>query len=168
MPKYELMYILASSVGDDQVPVITEQVKKYVADFGGTQIKEDQLGKKKLAYPIKRTRNGHYVVVSFDMDTKQINDLDAKIRSQANSIIRYLLVNKDEHLARLEKDVVAQSKLSHQPETQENDTPASPYAEPKVRFTEPVAEKPSQPVIEINAEELDKKIEEALTEDLLK
>ena len=88
MPKYELMYILASSVSDDQVPVITEQVKKFVTDFGGTNLEETQLGKKKLAYPIKKTRNGYYVVVSFDMEGTKVNDFDAKIRAPTMSIIR--------------------------------------------------------------------------------
>lgn len=179
MPKYELMYILASSVSDDQVPAITEQVKKYVADFGGTEVIESQLGKKKLAYPIKKTRNGFYVVVNFSMESRQVSDLDAKIRTQGNTIIRYILVNLDEHLERLEKDKVAQSKLSRRPENSTEEDSASGYAPQTAPFTpQPmVEEKPVSPlpvkkeeipVIEMTTEELDKKIEEALTEDLLK
>lgn len=167
MPQYELMYILASSVADDQVPVVAEQVKKFVTDFGGANVEESQLGKKKLAYPIKRTRNGYYVVVSFNMEGAKINDFDAKIRTQTGTIIRYLIVNLDEHFARLEKDKVAQSKLSHRPE--EPESGMAPFAAPLQKTApEPVKEKVAQPVLEMNAEELDKKIEEALTEDIIK
>ena len=169
MPKYELMYILASSVSDDQVPVITEQVKKFVTDFGGTNLEETQLGKKKLAYPIKKTRNGYYVVVSFDMEGTKVNDFDAKIRAQTSSIIRCLGANLDEHCARLEKDKVAQSNLPHRPGEEEGASASFANApEQKTTTPEPVKEKVAQPIVEMNAEELDKKIEEALTENLLK
>lgn len=164
MPKYELMYILASGVSDDQVPGVTESVKKIVADFGGENIQEEQLGKKKLAYPIKKTRNGYYVVMNFDMDSTKVNNLDAKIRTQDASIIRYILVNLDEHNARLAKDVVAQAKMNRgqgpiKEKSAEETTPAEKEAT--------VAEKPAV-AVELNSEELDKKIEEALTEDLTK
>jgi small subunit ribosomal protein S6 len=76
------MYILGSHIADPDVPALTEQVKKFVSDFGGTDIEESQLGKKKLAYPVKKTRNGYYVVVNFNMDAKKINELDARIRTQ--------------------------------------------------------------------------------------
>ena len=80
MPQYELMYLLGSQVADDQVPAISEQIKKFIGDFGGTDVRETLLGKKKLAYPIKKTRNGHYVVVDFVMEGNKVNELDARIR----------------------------------------------------------------------------------------
>lgn len=164
MPQYELMYLLGSHVADTEVPAIAEQIKKFVEDFGGSDIREQQLGKKKLAYPIKKTRNGHYVVVNFEMDTKKINDLDAKIRTQNNNIIRYILINIDEHLARLAKDAIIQAKMPvrKQPEAEAEVVEKSEEKS--------VVEKPSKPapVIELDQEELDKKIEEALNEDVTK
>lgn len=160
MPQYELMYLLGSHVADDEVPKISAQILKFAEDFGGSSIKETQLGKKKLAYPIGKTRNGHYVTVNFTMDTKNINAFDAKIRTQDASIIRYIIINLDEHLARMEKDRIAQSKIVRK----------GPPAE--VVAKAPVASSPmkKEPVVvlDINPEELDKKIEEALTEDLTK
>ncbi len=161
MPQYELMYLLGSHVADDEVPKISQSVLKFAEDFGASDIKETQLGKKKLAYPIGKTRNGHYVVVNFAMDGKNINSFDAKIRTQDTNIIRYLIVNLDEHLARLEKDKIAQAKIVRK----------APAAE------EPAAEKPAKPatakkvspvLADINEEDLDKKIEAALSEDLTK
>src|SRR5579862_5661236 len=111
MPQYELMYLLGAQVADDEVPKISAQILKFAEDFGGTEVKETQLGKKKLAYPIGKTRNGHYVVVNFTMDAKNINAFDAKIHTQDATIIRYILINLDEHLARMEKDRIAQSKI---------------------------------------------------------
>ena len=97
MPQYELMYLLGSHVADDEVPKISAGILKFAEDFGATEVKESQLGKKKLAYPIGKTRNGHYVVVNFAMEGKNINTFDAKIRTQDSIIIRYLLTNRDEY-----------------------------------------------------------------------
>lgn len=162
MPRYELMYILSSAVSDDQVPQTNEQISKFVADFGGTDIQLIDLGKKKLAYPIKRTRNGYYIVVDFTMPTEKINELDAKIRTQENTIIRYLIVNQDEHLERLARDRETQAKL------QLNRPQPLPGTEAPAPVTERA--KPARverPAIQMDAAELDKKIEEALNEEII-
>ena len=161
MPQYELMYLLGSHVADDEVPKISQSVLKFAEDFGASDIKETQLGKKKLAYPIGKTRNGNYVVVNFAMDSKNINAFDAKIRTQDTNIIRYLIVNLDEHLARLEKDKIAQSKIIRKPPVAEEQAAEKPV--------KPTAAKKAAPVLaDINEEDLDKKIEAALSEDITK
>jgi len=164
MPQYELMYILSANVSDDQLPEVTGQIQQFVADFGGTDIRENQLGKKKLAYPIKKTRNGFYGVLNFAMDGKKINDLDAKIRTQDNTIIRYIIVNLDEHLERLARDREVQAKMNRNrpPEMvaagNQDETDATP--------ARPVHK--AEPLKEINEADLDKEIEKALTEDITK
>ncbi len=161
MPQYELMYLLSSAVADTEVPAITQAVLKSIEDFGGENVLETQLGKKKLAYPIKKTRNGFYVVVNFNMDSQKINTLDAKIRSMNSSVIRYLIANQEEHLERDKKDKIAQSQIVRRIPTT---TPDSALKDAPVR-KEPAA---PAPFFEINQEELDKKIEAALSEDLTK
>lgn len=176
MPRYELCYILAAQVSDDQVPGVTEQIRQFVSDFGGTEISEEQLGKKKLAYPIKKTRNGFYVVVTFTMDSRKVNALEAKIRTQTATVIRHLLINLDEHLERSEKDKVAQSKLTHRPGEEEAPAapaapaPAAPVAKQETAAQEvPAAtEEAVTAPAEISTEDLDKQIEAALSEDIIK
>lgn len=157
MPRYELMYILASSVSDDQVPTVSAGVEQAVADFGGTNIVHEMLGKKKLAYQIGKTRNGHYGVINFDIDGKKIADLDAKIRTQKATIIRHLIVNIDEHLKRLDKDRIVQSSIKrHIPaEETKEDTTASAKPKPTKKAAIPVTN-----------EKLEEEIEKALNEEV--
>ena len=168
MPQYELMYLLGSHVADTDVPEISQQILKFVADFGGTDIKETQLGKKKLAYPIKKTRNGYYVVVNFSMDPKNINAFDAKIRTQDQNIIRYIMVNLDEYLARMEKDKIVQSKIVRKGPPAEIPAPATRFAPKPAKDEDKTPKKPMPELAEINQEELDKRIEQALSEDITK
>lgn len=159
MPRYELMYILASSVSDDQIPETTAKVEGYVTDFGGSNVSHTPLGKKKLAYPIKKTRNGHYGVISFTMDSAKVNELEAKLRTQGNTVIRHLIVNIDEHLERLEKDRDAQAKMSR-------NRPVSQIPDGETNDASPSALK--APAKEVSSEELDTEIEKALSEDITK
>jgi small subunit ribosomal protein S6 len=167
------MYILASTVSDDQQPEVAGQIVKFVEDFGGSQIQETQLGKKKLAYPVKKTRNGFYGVVDFVMDATKINALDAKIHTQGTTIIRYIMVNMDEHYERLAKDREIQAKMNHNrpAEMIEKDkelggatnVPAVAKAEKPV-----AAAVAPTPAPELSEAELDIEIEKALTEDVTK
>ena len=161
MPQYELMYLLGAQVADDQVPTISQSILKFAEDFGGTEVKETQLGKKKLAYPIGKTRNGHYVVVNFTMNGKNVNLFDAKIRTQNQNIIRYILVNLEEYLTRQAKDKKIQSQLKPRIQPKEAE-------EIKPKTTAITKPKAVSAVLEIDSAELDKKIEEALSEDLTK
>jgi|GEM_PF-549075 len=175
MPQYELMYLLGSHVADDEVPKISEQIRKFAEDLGATDIQETQLGKKKLAYPIKKTRNGHYVVVNFSMDGTKVNSFDARIRAQDTVIIRYILINLDEHFERLEKDKVVQAKLNRKIPPVEGAAPTAIAAGSPVVLEAPVKKealakkekKEEAPTIDLS-EDIDERIEKALSEDLTK
>ena len=158
MPRYELMYLLGSHVAETEVPNISALVLKSISDNGGTETQETQLGKKKLAYPIKKTRNGFYVTVDFNMETNKINLLDAKVRSMNSNIIRYILINLEEHIERQAKDKLEQAKIVRR-------VPAEKPLE-RVKTESP---KPSAVKLEaIDEKTLDEKIEKALSEDLTK
>jgi len=123
MSKYELMYIIGNNVSDDEVPKITDEVKKYIETAGGIMEKHEDLGKKKLAYPIKKTRNATYILDNFSAPADKINDIEHRIRTYQN-IIRYLIINMDEALVRMEKDKAVQAKIKRRP-------PEEPKAEPR-------------------------------------
>jgi small subunit ribosomal protein S6 len=147
MPKYELMYILSSAVTDNDVPTISAEVDKFISDAGGTLLTQEMLGKKKLAYPIKKTRNGFYVLETFNLDGPKLQSLDDKLRSM-EPIIRYLYVNVEEQERRAAKDRKVQEKMRLNRKPQKVETPA------EVTMTE---------------SELESKIEKALeSEDLAK
>jgi small subunit ribosomal protein S6 len=109
MPQYELMYLLGSHVADDEVPKISASILKFAEDNGAKEVKETQLGKKKLAYPIGKTRNGHYIVVNFTMDAKNINTYDAKIRT-LNTNVRTKLYNLKLYAESRLKKLLSQKK----------------------------------------------------------
>lgn len=150
MPKYELMYILSSAVSDNDAPAVASEVDKFITDSGGKIISQEMMGKKKLAYPIGKTRNGFYILESFNFEGPKIAGLENKIRS-IDSIIRFLVVNleEQERRAAVDREVQAKMKAGRQMKTE-----AAALA----------AEAP----INLSESELEKKIEAALGEDLSK
>jgi small subunit ribosomal protein S6 len=110
MPKYELMYILSSAVSDNDVPTVSSEVDKFITEQGGNLLSQEMMGKKKLAYPIKKTRNGFYVLQTFNLDGVKLTGLDNKLRSM-EPIIRYLVVNVEEMEHRAAKDKKVQDKM---------------------------------------------------------
>ena len=136
MPKYELMYILSSAVSDNDMPSVAQEVDKFITDNGGAVLTSEMLGKKKLAYPIKKTRNGFYVVETFNLEGKQLTSLDNKLRS-LEPIIRYLVVNLEEQEQRRIKDKQIQDKMraSRKPQMAKTEAVTAP-AEVKLTETE--------------------------------
>ncbi|MCL5436169.1 MAG: 30S ribosomal protein S6 [Patescibacteria group bacterium] len=164
MPQYELMYILSSAVPDNEEPALTKQLTDFVTEANGEILKVENLGRKKLAYPIKRTRNGLYVLVQFKLAPEKVHELEHKIRVTAG-IIRHLVINMEEDLIRQAKDLAEQKAIRRRPpkpriKPEEKKAPLAPEA-----LTEKAKTGKSSPKIEID---LDKQIEKALEEDLTK
>ena len=132
------------------MPQVSDEVNKFITDSAGTLLSQEMLGKKKLAYPIKKTRNGFYVLQNFNLDGVKLQSLDNKLRSM-EPIIRYLIINVEEQEARAAKDLKVQEKmrLNRKP--------------PKIPTESP------GPEIKLSDTELEAKIEKALgSEDLAK
>lgn len=145
------MYIVGSQISDDQIPQVTDELKKFIQDNGGLLEKHEELGKKKLAYPVKKTRTGYYVVDNFSMPSDKIRDIEHKIRT-SQAVIRYIIINLDEALDRMEKDRTVQARLK--------------LLRPRIEVKEEVLSTKPEKKIEID---LDAEIEKALeSEDLTK
>jgi len=149
MPKYELMYILSSAVTDNDVPTVATEVDKFLKDNGGTVLTQEMMGKKKLAYPIKKTRNGFYVLETFNLEGRKLQPLDDKLRSM-EPIIRYLVVNIEDQELRAAKDRKIQEKM-------------------RATRKPPKVEEIAVPEVKLTESEREQKIEQALeSEDLAK
>lgn len=95
MKKYEMMFIVKSTVEENVATAAVETMKSIVTDMKGEITKFDSLGNKKLAYPIKKEVTGTYYVMYFNASNEIIAELDRKARID-ESIIRHLIIKLDE------------------------------------------------------------------------
>ncbi|MBC7241366.1 MAG: 30S ribosomal protein S6 [Anaerolineae bacterium] len=95
MRPYELVFIVAPQQDDEKVQAQIDTVTKRIAGYGGEVTKLSVWGKRKLAYPIKKFREGHYVVVQMQMPAEAVKQLDRDLLISEN-VIRHLIVRLDE------------------------------------------------------------------------
>ena len=94
MANYEVMFILDPALEDDKKDATVETVKTIIASEGEVG-NVDVWGMKKLAYPIQKKAEGHYVVVEFKAPHTLPKELDRRLKISDN-VMRHIIINKDE------------------------------------------------------------------------
>jgi small subunit ribosomal protein S6 len=85
---YELM--LVSVIGKSDA--LLSRVEKFIKDAEGTDIKVDKLGKKQLAYPIKKQTEGDFTLLNFGVAGSNLKSIYDKLRLEQEDLLRYLLI----------------------------------------------------------------------------
>ena len=99
---YEVMFIVDPKASDDEVTRLGENLLQIIADQGGTVTKNENMGRRALAYPIGRVNEGHYVLFEVDGSGREIAELERRMRVN-DQVIRYMTVRVDEDRRRAEK-----------------------------------------------------------------
>lgn len=94
MREYELVFIANSDLDDTALQELVNKVKSWIVDDGGEVIKIDLWGKRKLAYPIRKQRDGQYVLFQTKMSPKLGAQLERNLR-YLESVLRFLLIAKE-------------------------------------------------------------------------
>tara|TARA_B100000965_G_C19237762_1_gene602954 strand:- start:206 stop:634 length:429 start_codon:yes stop_codon:yes gene_type:complete len=92
-PYYETMYILRPDIPEDEVD---SHLKKYseILEKAGTEVLDNQMrGKRRLAYPISKHKEGIYVQLSHNGNGQQVAILEKAMRL-SEDVIRYLTVKQ--------------------------------------------------------------------------
>ncbi len=97
MKKYEVMYIINSSVEDEKRTAVVETVANIINTNGGKVNKTDEWGMRDFAYRIDDMTKGYYVVVAFEADNACVKELD-RLMGINQSIVRFM-ITRDESVA---------------------------------------------------------------------
>jgi small subunit ribosomal protein S6 len=92
---YELMYIAVPESSEEEVAALTEGISKSFTEQGGTVLKVDNWGKRRLAYEIEKKREGWYVLFELEGTGKEILEVERRMRIN-DAIIRFVTVRVDE------------------------------------------------------------------------
>ena len=92
MREYELVFIVHPDLDDTALKDAVEKVKGWITEAGGSIVKVDFWGKKKLAYVIRKQKEGHYVLVRTQMDPAFGATLERNLRFM-EPVLRFLLTS---------------------------------------------------------------------------
>lgn len=95
MNKYEVMFIVKSTEESSKIKKVADEMQKIVKDNKGKVNTFNELGEKKLAYPIKKEVRGFYYVMTIEADKDAISELDRKAFIN-EMILRHLIIRLDE------------------------------------------------------------------------
>lgn len=111
MPKqtYELTYIVNAVISDDQIKGLVRRVHKFIEENGGDILEVDEWGSRRLAFPINKKRNGHYVNLYFEAEGDLIVRLERALTLE-DDILRYLTLKLDAKMLRAWEEAKREGK----------------------------------------------------------
>ena len=90
-PYYETMYILRPDIAEEEVETHISKYNEVVTSNNAEVLDSQMRGKRRLAYPIAKHKEGIYVQLSHKGDGKHIESLEKAMRL-SEDVIRYLTV----------------------------------------------------------------------------
>lgn len=90
MRRYELMLVLRPDAPDERASSIIDRTTRYVVASGGQIVKVAPWGRRRLAYPIDRHRDGSYHIVVFESPAEVIVELERSLQI-TEDVLRYLV-----------------------------------------------------------------------------
>lgn len=90
MRNYELVCIVQPDLDETAFNGVLDRVKGWVTESGGNVDKVDVWGRRRLAYTIRKQREGQYVLLNLSLNPATTAELERNIRFQ-ETVIRHML-----------------------------------------------------------------------------
>ena len=111
------MFIVRPDVQDEDLDKLIAGFEATVTNGGGAVRSTEKLGRRKLAYTVRKFNDGNYVLLTVDADGALIAELERRLRV-TEQVIKFITVRMDEEQKRLDKVKAiraSRKKLSAQP-----------------------------------------------------
>lgn len=96
MNLYETIFISRQDLAPSQVDALSETYANIIRDHGGSVSKTEYCGLRTLAYPIKKSNKGHYVLMNIRSNHDAIVEIERQMRL-SDDIMRFLSVRVEDH-----------------------------------------------------------------------
>ncbi len=90
MRRYELMLVLKPDAPDERAAAVIDRTTRYVVASGGQIVKVAPWGRRRLAYPIERYRDGSYHIIVFEAPAETIAEMERSLHI-TEDVLRYLV-----------------------------------------------------------------------------
>jgi len=173
------MFIVPTSYTEDELGTVEKTVSQLIEKNGATIEKTARLGKFRFAYPIRHERFGHYVLVRFKSETSSVSGIENGLRLNQKEILRHLILSADEvsdvySLVQFQEVRVEGGGERRRKEQAKSEKSSDETEKEHKELKEGVAvlesgdakkEIPHEGIKDLSAEDLQKKIDDVLTEE---
>ena len=94
MNRYETVFIINPYVEEAGIKELIQKFSDLINNAGKVE-EVQEMGKRKLAYEIKKNSEGYYVVINFEAQPELIKELE-RIYRITDEVIKFIVVRKDE------------------------------------------------------------------------
>ncbi len=91
---YEMMYILRTDLGDEQVDQSIAKYENLLREQGADQIEIQHRGRRRLAYEIERQREGIYIQMNYKAPGTHVAPVERAMRL-SEDVLRYLTLKQE-------------------------------------------------------------------------
>jgi len=102
MRVYEVLFIIAPNIEESDIETLITQLSEVATNQGAQISKVERMGRRKLAYPVRKFNEGHYVVLTVEGSGAEIAEIERRMRV-TDAVVRYITIRIDEDLKRAEK-----------------------------------------------------------------
>lgn len=99
---YELMFIVRPDMTEEDQDKLISTLQSAVPAAGGNVQKVEKMGKRRMAYTVRRFHEGIYILMVVEGGGPVIHELERRLRV-TEPVIKFLTVRVDEEQKRLEK-----------------------------------------------------------------
>src|ERR1700674_5343219 len=99
---YELMFIVRPDMLDDDLDKLVSTLESAVTSAGGAVKSVERMGKRRLAYAVRRFHDGIYILLTVEGGGAVVHELERRLRV-TEPVIKFLTVRIDEEQKRLDK-----------------------------------------------------------------
>ena len=103
MRRYEVVFVLAPTLTEEEVDQQVETFVKVAQEMGAEVVDTDKWGKRRLAFPVQKHNEGYYTVLTLDEESgRAAAELERRFKV-IDAVIRFLSVRVDQDLKRAQK-----------------------------------------------------------------
>ncbi|HEY0162320.1 MAG TPA: 30S ribosomal protein S6 [Edaphobacter sp.] len=99
---YEVMYIVRPDAEEADLDKLIEGFEKNVTDGGGEIKSTEKMGRRRLAYTVRKFNDGFYVLMTILADGSLVSEIERRLRV-SEQVIKFITVRIDEEEKRLAK-----------------------------------------------------------------
>lgn len=107
---YELMYIVSPDLDQEGLAQVAAKLERMTADAGGQVLRLRSWGRRRLAYPIEKLREGHYHVAYLQLEPNAILELRSRL-ALTEEVVRYLLIRAETIPAEVEAGASGEAEI---------------------------------------------------------
>jgi small subunit ribosomal protein S6 len=99
---YEVMFIVRPDLQEEEMDKLISNLESQATTAGATVKSLDRMGKRRLAYLVRKFADGFYILLTVQADGKAIHEIERRLRV-SEPVIKFISVRIDEEQKRIEK-----------------------------------------------------------------